>query len=234
MASGLAALVAGCAKPPPVVQVRRFAVVRTPIERLAVMPFFPSPALRRVVPEGGISRSDVTARIGRMVTEAIQSRPVEVIPGSDLEMAFAARGEVTPRMDPALAAQVAARKFGAQAVLLGEVLRYSERGEPTRPAETRAVTRRDEREKAVRYGEPRGEVVDTTTVPASVAFTVTLYEAPSGRKLWTARFDETQRALLADLRAARRYPGRGTRWLTATELARWGAQAAAEAVPLAR
>jgi hypothetical protein len=67
-----------------------------------------------------------------------------------------------------------------------------------------------------------------------VAFEVTLFAAPSGQKLWSARFDETQRALSENVLNARRYPGGGTRWLTAAELARWGAQAAAGAMPADR
>jgi hypothetical protein len=63
-----------------------------------------------------------------------------------------------------------------------------------------------------------------------VAFEVTLYAAPSGKKLWTARFDETQQSLNERPLDASRYPGGGTRWLTAAELARWGADATAESL----
>ncbi len=97
--------------------------------------------------------------------------------------------------DPAAAASSVARSLGATGVLLGRLQRYEDReGRPL------AVTR-----------------------PASVTFEVTLYSAPEGRKLWTGRFAHTQRSSdQAPLQAAR-YPGRGTRWLTAEELARWGA-----------
>jgi len=64
--------------------------------------------------------------------------------------------------------------------------------------------------------------------PAGVGFTLRLFEAPGGRRLWTSRFDHTQRTLTADPLIARKYPGGGSRWLTASELARWGASAAAE------
>ncbi len=66
--------------------------------------------------------------------------------------------------------------------------------------------------------------------PASVSFRVTLYEAPSGFKLWSARFDETQRPLSDNLFNARRYPGGGSRWLTSTELVKWGAREVAGAL----
>ena len=97
---------------------------------------------------------------------------------------------------------MAASKFGATAVLLGRVERYRERG-----------------------GEAFG-----TSRPASVAFEVTLFSAPDGRRLWRARFDETQQSLGSNVLNAPRYPGGGTRWLSAGELARWGADAAARSL----
>ena len=67
-------------------------------------------------------------------------------------------------------------------------------------------------------------------LPSSVGFSVTLYAAPSGEKLWTARFDETQESLMANPLKARRYPGGGTRWLSAAEFTRWGAGEMARAL----
>ena len=59
--------------------------------------------------------------------------------------------------------------------------------------------------------------------PSSVAFEVSLHHVPTGRRLWTGRFDETQVSISEGILRARRYPGAGTRWLSAAELARWGA-----------
>ena len=56
-----------------------------------------------------------------------------------------------------------------------------------------------------------------------MAFELSLHAVPSGRRVWTARFDETQVDLSTAPGRARRYPGGGTRWLSAGELARWGA-----------
>jgi len=60
---------------------------------------------------------------------------------------------------------------------------------------------------------------------------LTLYSAPDALRVWSARFDETQQSLSANVARARKYPGRGTRWLTAAELARWGIENAIAAVP---
>ena len=73
-----------------------------------------------------------------------------------------------------------------------------------------------------RYRERTGEAFGTSR-PASVSYRVTLYSAPEGTRLWIGQFDETQKPLSANVFNARRYPGGGTRWLTAGELTRWGA-----------
>jgi hypothetical protein len=84
---------------------------------------------------------------------------------------------------------------------------------------------------AWRYVERSGEAAGTLR-PASIGFEVTLYSAPGGQKLWSGVFDETQRALGENVLNAGRYPGGGTRWLTAEELLRWGATETATAMPV--
>jgi hypothetical protein len=100
-------------------------------------------------------------------------------------------------------AALVSREFGASSVVLGSVNRYRER---------------------------EGEALGARR-PASVAFDFTLYTAPEGMRIWSARFDETQQPFSANPARIRQYPGRGSRWLTAGELARWGAERAVEAVP---
>ena len=80
-----------------------------------------------------------------------------------------------------------------------------------------------------RWRERSGEAL-ASEQPASVGYQMSLHQAPGGRRLWSSRFDETQRPLSDDVRNLGRYPGRGSRWLTAGELARWGAAAAAESL----
>ena len=80
-----------------------------------------------------------------------------------------------------------------------------------------------------RWRERSGEALGTDR-PASVGYQMSLHQAPGGRRLWNSRFDETQQPLSADVRNLGRYPGGGSRWLTAAELARWGAAAAAESL----
>ena len=66
---------------------------------------------------------------------------------------------------------------------------------------------------------------------AAVGFRVTLQGA-DGRTLWSAEFDERQQPLGENVLRAGQYPGGGSRWLTAEELARWGAQETVAALPL--
>jgi hypothetical protein len=83
--------------------------------------------------------------------------------------------------------------------------------------------------KVYRFREREGQALGASRA-ASVGYEVTLFEAPGGRRLWTSRFDETQQALTENIFNAQRYPGGGRRWLTAAELARWGAEGAAKAL----
>ena len=125
-----------------------------------------------------------------------------MIPPNDLVIAFMGAGTATPRLDPRRATELAAREFGATSVVLGEVYRWRER---------------------------KGEALGASGA-ASVGFEVRLYDTRTTRRLWNSRFDETQRPLTEEIRNLRRYPGGGSRWLTASELARWGVAASVDAL----
>ncbi len=56
------------------------------------------------------------------------------------------------------------------------------------------------------------------TVPASVSFTLRLYDARNGAILWSTRIDETQEALLDNLFSFGKAQRRGFRWVRAEEL----------------
>jgi len=140
--------------------------------------------------------------LARYLAEAIAARGVVVIPADDLQRALEARNSAGAA-NPVHVARVAAEKFGASAIVLGEVARYRER-----------------------QGKAAGALRS-----ASVGFTVTLYSAPEGEQLWSAVFDETQQPLTSNLLNALRYPSGGTRWLRAEELARWGAEETVKRLP---
>jgi hypothetical protein len=201
-AAALACAQAGIG-PRPVVAEQAYHVPTDSLGRVAVMPFYPTPELGHGLPAGSpIGAGDAADLVSTFVTDALRAQGFAVVPPSDLLAAFVAQGRPLPRLDPREACALAAREFGANSVLLGKVYRYRER-------------------EGQAYGAQR---------PASVGYELTLYEAPGGRKLWASRFDETQQPLTEDIFNAQRYPGGGRRWLTAAELARWGADGAARAL----
>jgi hypothetical protein len=192
-----------CAGPPPIVQHHSHAQSPGVLAKVAVVPFYPRPGLVRSSKPGSVSAKAAADLVSRFMTEALADGGVRVIAPSDLIIAFEGEGRVLPRTDVASTAQLAARAFGATAVLLGEVVRYRER-----------------------EGGPIG-----ARHPASVWFKVTLYSAPAGRRIFSARFEQTQPSLSANPLVVSEYPGSGTRWLSAAELARWGAERIVASLP---
>ena len=97
------------------------------------------------------------------------------------------------------------RELGVDALLVGEITRWVER-------------------EGGAAGSQR---------PASVGVQVELYGAPDAQRLWRGEFDRTQQSLLSNVLLTPRYPGGGTRWLTAGEFAQFAASELAAALPLA-
>ena len=97
-----------------------------------------------------------------------------------------------------------ARKLGglvyADAILFGRVLRFRER-----------------------VGEDLG-----VSSPASVAFVLQLRDVKRGDVVWTAEYQETQKALSENLFAISDFTRRGAKWVRAEELARDGVRKAVE------
>lgn len=178
---------------------------REPIRRIAVAPFRPAGELARArASTTAVPASVATSLVARYLSEALALRGVAVVPAEDMSRLLAADASIDGRLAPRAVAELAAAKFGADAVLFGEVSRYEER---------------------------RGQAAGATR-PAAVGFEVTLYTAPGSEKLWSAVFSETQQPLSSNVLSTTRYPGGGMRWLTAEELARWGAEETVRALPL--
>jgi hypothetical protein len=196
---------AGCSavRPAPVVQNQTLRMPPGTLKKVAVVPFSHKDTLLKYSGEGSASPETAAELVARFMTDAIAKRGIQVIPASDLAIAFNAQGLKAADVNPRTAAELAAREFGATAIMVGQVSRYRERG-----------------------GEKYG-----STSAASVAFNVTIYAADPVQRVWSSQFDETQRALSENIINARRYPGGGTRWLTAAELAQWGAESAVGTLP---
>jgi hypothetical protein len=203
-AAAMLALV-GCSgvRPAPVVRCQTLKIPQGGLKRIAVLPFSYRDTMRPSSDAGATSPEIAAVLVARFLTEAMAKRGIDVIPASDLSTALAAQGLKPMDINPRTAAAVAATKFGATAIMVGQVSRYRER-------------------KGEKFG---------STGAASVAFNVKTYITDPVQRVWSCQFDETQRALSENIVNARRYPGGGTRWLTAAELAQWGAESAVDTLP---
>jgi len=202
--AGAAVALVGCGetrspmriRPGPVVDASRETRTHEALQKVAVMPFHAEVPTGHSIGATESVTTDSAALVASYVSDALVQSGIAVITPSDLEMAFANSAQGVPRQQPLVAAQRASADFGATSVVLGRVTRWRQR-----------------------VGSAAG-----ATQPASVAFEVSLYEAPTGRRIWTGRFDETQKSITESVFRAREYPGGGTRWLSAEEFARWGAR----------
>jgi len=175
------------------------------IDRLAIVPFSAGSRLVATSGREAVDPEEVAALVTGFVGDALLPK-VPLIPANDLKVALESAAPEIPRQSPEALAMLAAGEFGADAVLLGELRRYRER---------------------------EGSAVGSQR-PASVEFVVTLHAAPSGTKLWSARFAHTQTSLSSNVFDTARLPGRGSRFLTVAELARFGAEQVAQELPLGR
>ncbi len=196
---------AGCSiiRPAPVVQNQTLRIPRGSLKRVAVLPFTHRDTMRPSTNPGATSPEIAAELVARFLTESMAKRGIDVIPASDLKTALNAQGLKSMDINPRTAADLAAAKFGATAIMIGQVSRYRER-------------------QGERFG---------STGAASVAFNASIYTTDPVQRVWSSRFDETQRALSEHIVNARRYPGGGMRWLTAAELAQWGADSAIATLP---
>ena len=196
------AALSACTLTSPIVQTEVITTTPGLLHKVAVVPFEPLPTFQRAKDPNAPSAALSAELVTRFVAEAFAAQGIAVVAPNDLVIAYEAEGRVLPRGDAQNVAALAAQQFGATSIATGRVQRYRER----------------EGGGAGSFG------------PASVAFDITLH-APSGSPVYKARFDHTQTTLSGDVFGAVRYPGGGTRWLTAAELARWGADHAVEEIP---
>jgi hypothetical protein len=187
-----------------VVQTRKYPALdqAAKLGSVAVVPFEARSRGTGALPKEGPEVSGAPV-VARQVAEALSARGLNVIPPEDVARAMSGAGLGTDAKPEAIAA-LAYEKFGANAFVTGQVWRYRDR---------------------------RGANLGASA-PASVGFEVVLHSAPRPERLWSATFDETQEPVSANLFNLGRYPGGGSRWLTADELSKWGAEGVADAFPV--
>ena len=201
----VAILLAGASCQPPPVKGQEFPALRDrAVAKVAVVPLGISSRVDAADDGTGNSAEVAATIVAHQITEALAARGVDVVAPSDVGRALAAAGVDLEQIPPVAAARLAAEEFGADAVMTGQLLRWVER-----------------------EGGAGG-----TAEPAAVGFEMTLRAAPEGGRLWSGTFDERQKPLGENVLVTSQYPGGGTRWLTAEELARWGAGRLVDAIPL--
>jgi len=186
------------------------------VERIGVMPFLkgkPGPdageTLNCPICELYFSKerisSDADQILTRYVQEALENRLGEkVIP---LEQTMEVYGRISKdeaRDTPRTLARRLGETLGANLVITGTVWRFRDRVP----------------------GAVEGDS------GASVSFNVYLIDVATGRRLWKAKFDETQRPLSENILGAKRLLKRGAKWLSAKELAHYGVKEIFKKFPL--
>jgi hypothetical protein len=173
-----------------------------PVRIVAVVPFDVAPLLRD--DSGSFAGSSPQAAAGLVTGQVAETlRTRNVIVIPASEVRLVLSASGLG-LQPAEAGQIVAKHFGADAFITGRLTRWAER-QGTAAAASRG---------------------------ASVAFKVILFDAPAGAQLWSGTFDRTQRPLSENVLQMRQLPGGGSRWVTAEELARWGAERVARQVPV--
>jgi hypothetical protein len=147
---------------------------------------------------------DAATHVGHYLAEALLERGVEVVPAHDSRgvLADLTRSPDLHR-DASRLARAAVERLGVDALLVIEVTRWSPR-DPLRSPPS----------------------------PAAVGFRATLHGGPDGLLLWSGEFSERQVSFFESPWRSLRYPGRGTRWLSVRELARWGSRRLAAQIPI--
>jgi hypothetical protein len=166
------------------------------LHRVALVPFLVS----HVHPIGeplDTSRAHASELVTASVLESLGgSGTPEIVAPSEVAPVLAKAGLVAPRADPRRTGQVLQEALGADGYLTGTVRRFRQR-----------------------VGGPEG-----ATSPASVWLDLEL-RAAAGDLLWRGVYEETQRSLTDNLFGLGLAWERGFRWLTAEELASYGARA---------
>lgn len=137
----------------------------------------------------------------------VTARVLEALAGvADLDVVPPEEVErtVAAKLDPAVAVPALHSRFGVDGVLSGVVKRFV-----TRVGSEAGVTR-----------------------PASVWLQLELRD-PTGAVVWRGSYDETQRSLTEDLGSFSRARERGFRWVSAEELAAYGARELVASLPRA-
>lgn len=192
----------GCATPDRLISAQTYAPIGPALTRVAVVPFYAHRLYEGSSRLGGVSPEVATERVTQQVIEALLAEGIELVPVDEVASVFGDLPRATALIDAQIYAEGVGRTLAATGVLVGEVLRYRDARGATAPGRH----------------------------PGSVAFQVTLYDAPDGFKVWSARYDYTQPPPQEKSGSDMHDVEMLKHWLTANEIARRGADAIAQSL----
>jgi hypothetical protein len=195
-------MLAGCATTDHLIDERTYEPPGPALTRVAVIPFYAHRSYESSSRLGSVSPELATQRVTRQMIDSLLEAGVEIVPIDEVANALEQVPRSTAVIDSLIFAEGVGRTLGATSVLIGEVLRYRD---------ARGAT-------------------ENARHPASVAFQVTLYEAPDAHKLWTARYDFTQVPPPQNTGSDAHDAVLKKRWMTAHEIAQRGTDAVAKAL----
>ena len=168
-----------------------------PVEKLALMPFDAQIPLT-----GGMTAAEISTYVTSRALAALSERgQFVVIPPAEVRQALGAGDRPILTSDPEEIGGTLDATFGVDALVFGQVRRFTKRA-----------------------GGAKG-----SSRPASVRLEMQL-RAPEGTLLWRGVYDETQRSISEDLGGFSVARERGFRWLSAEELAEFGARQLVDAM----
>lgn len=180
------------------------AGVRRSLSRVAVAPVTFAPALERRGAKDSTLYAEAATHVGHYLAEALLERGVEVVTAEDSRIALAdlTRSPEFHR-DATRLARAASLQLGVDSLLVIELTQWSPR-----------------------------DALRSRPLPTAVGFRATLHGGSDGLLLWSGQFSERQVSFFESPWRSLQYPGMGTRWLSPTELARWGARRLAAEIPV--
>ena len=198
--------------------------------RIAVAPVTLAPQLERQAAEDLVAYAEASTHVGHYLAEALLERGYAVVPARDSEdiLSEFTRSHDLHR-DSSQLARLAVERLGVDALLVVELTLWAPRGArssaSSAPAQDSAAP-----ERVPLLPNPR-EGGGAPPSPAAVGLRATLHGGSDGLLLWSGEFSERQASFFESPWRSLRYPGRGTRWLSVTDLARWGARRLAAQIP---
>lgn len=170
------------------------------IKSLALIPFSSKSRLSETMPKEAVAEKERYMTVSLYDALTADAYRIKITPLQQSDKEFAKIKAETPTSYYRDQAVAAGKSLGVDAVMTGVISEYNER---------------------------QGSAVGVES-PAGVTFSVEVLDTKSGKLLWETYFTETQRPLFQNVLEIEKFFKRGSKWITADELAKEGARKTAE------